>query len=109
MSTDLSKTVLLLADATFRERVKAAMLEQAKAIIVSDATANIVEKIVRRQLALAVVADSNARVGPFLQLVADDDAVSGAANATAVTDAQIRAVVVAMWSPIAAAVPNLGS
>lgn len=109
MSADLGKTVDLLADSRFRERVKAAMLEQAKAIIVSDPTANLVEKIVRRQLALAVVADSAARVGPFLQLVADDTDVSGSATPAGVTDAQIRTVVTNMWSAIAAAVPNLGA
>lgn len=109
MSADLGKTVDLLADSRFRDRVKAAMLEQAKSIIVSDTTTNIAEKIVRRQLALSVVADSSARVGPFLQLVADDTTVSGAATPTAVTDQNIRDVVVAMWSPIAAATPNLGS
>jgi hypothetical protein len=109
MSADLGKTVDLLADNRFRERVKAAMLEQAKAIIVGDTTSNVAEKIVRRQLALSVVADSSARVGPFLQLVADDVDVSGALNPAAVTDAQIRSVVTAMWSAIAAATPNLGS
>jgi hypothetical protein len=109
MSTDLGKSVSLLADSTFRERVKAATLEYAKSVIVDDPTANIVEKIVRRQLALAVIADATARLGPFVQLVADDNVVSGATNAAAVADTDIRRVVSAMWSAIGAAVPNLGS
>jgi hypothetical protein len=109
MSSSLAKSVALVNDTPFKSRVQAAMTELALEVAAGDPNgpANPVLRALRQTLAMAVLADTAARLDPFLRLVANDNTISGAADAAAVTDAQIRAVVGGMWEAVAVAVPNL--
>jgi hypothetical protein len=109
MSSSFTKTVALINDNGFKLRVQAAMIEKALIIASGDQGGpdDPVKKVMRLALAMAVLADAPSRVDPFLRLVANDDAVSGAADPAAVTDAQIRGMVAGMWEAVAVAIPNL--
>jgi hypothetical protein len=106
VSTSLTNTVALLADAGFRERVKAAMTETA-VTVASETAGTFPVRSARISLAMAVVYDADSYVPPFARLCADDAVISAVTVPADVPDAELRRVVGVLWSSVAASVPNL--
>lgn len=109
MSTSLANTVAMVNDPVFQNKVRAAMTEKALNIAGGDpgGPASAVLRALRNSLAMAILSDAGARLDPFLRLVANDNTISGVADPTTVTDAQIRGVVDSMWEAVAVATRNM--
>lgn len=108
MSASLANSAVLYEDVKFRNRVRAAMVENASAILGSIAAgSSLAETLLTIRLALRVIADADAYVPNFARLAADNASVSANVEPEAVTDNDIKYVVQSLWTAVAASIPTL--
>lgn len=83
----------------FKGRVRAAMVEQAKAVYAEAASVS--NRQLRMILARRVMQDPDTALMTFLALASVDPAIAVAVDPLAVPDEAIRASVVASWTSVA--------
>lgn len=103
MSSDLSRTAALTNSGTFRDLVRAAVIEHAVNVIGISTSPSTKEQA----LAARAFYDADSVLRSFVWACADDAAISQSTGVD-VDAADVRRVVADVWAIASAAVPNLG-
>lgn len=99
MSSDLKNTATISADAGFRSRVLAAMVEHGSTVLL-EPPADLVTDAVNKSLARAILYNPTQYQAVFSALAADDAGISANTDPSAVTDDALRTVVAAIWTNV---------
>lgn len=106
MSSDLKTTATISADAGFRARVLAAMVEHGSTVLLAPPE-DLLTDSTNKALARAILYNPTQYQAVFAALVADDATVSAAGTVpSAVTDDAIRGVVAAIWTNVGVVVSS---
>jgi hypothetical protein len=102
MSTDLARSATHAADPTFRDLMRAAVVEHAIDVIGVPTDTS---RTLAQQLAARILYDPDVVLGAFVRVAANDAAISAADDPD---PADLRRVTADSWDRVASVVPNLG-